>query len=232
MIITNLKYRVSGDYTMNEYEQLLIISNVIKAKQHLNNPYDENYIRRLKEYPQFLVMPYWENYYEYIYFLNLVKSNKIEGKILDFGCGTGHMDVLLARNGLNIHGIDLSPVAIDVATFLKFCEDYEIQKKLSFSLEDVSTDPSYSEKFDFIWCTHVMEHISDPSKVFEGLKKRISSNGKMLISVPLAYAYDDPGHVHHWMDEKEFYTFFSKFVKIDTIEINHTKKVIRGYFSF
>lgn len=217
---------------MNDYDQLLIISNIIKSQQHLNNPYDENYVRRLKEYPEFLIMPYWTHYYEYVYALNLINQNKIKGKILDFGCGTGHMDILLGRQGATIHGVDLSPMAIDIAKFLRYCEDASVQQRVTFSSEDVTLPPLNEEKYDFVWCTHVMEHIEDPTEIFEGLRKRVVNNSNMLISVPLGYAFNDSGHVHHWMNEKEFYNFFSNFIKVDLVEINHTKSVIRGYFNF
>ena len=45
----------------------------------------------------------------------LVGSGRIRGPVLDAGCGTGEHAALLAAHGYTVTGIDISPVAIELA---------------------------------------------------------------------------------------------------------------------
>ena len=48
-------------------------------------------------------------------FIELEKQNKLKGKILDVGCGTGENALFLAQKGYELYGIDLSSTAIKKA---------------------------------------------------------------------------------------------------------------------
>lgn len=47
--------------------------------------------------------------------VNLVETETIQGPVLDSGCGTGEHSLLLAERGVEVLGVDLSPIAIDRA---------------------------------------------------------------------------------------------------------------------
>ena len=51
---------------------------------------------------------------------NLLASGLLgRARVLDFGCGTGGIDIALARRGCAITGVDLSPKAIEIANLYK-----------------------------------------------------------------------------------------------------------------
>lgn len=187
------------------------------------------YIERLMKYPEFFTMSYWIDHFEYKYFL---KSKYITGKILDFGCGSGHMDVIMGRYGKNIHGIDLSTMAIEIADYVKDNESKEVQNLVSFEMGDVTNDPKVFNEFDSCMSTHVFEHIKDPGPIIDGIRKRMKPGAYMLTSVPLGYAYDDTDHVNHFMDEHEMKSYFSPYVDVVDIDIDYRWKVIRTLSKF
>jgi 2-polyprenyl-3-methyl-5-hydroxy-6-metoxy-1,4-benzoquinol methylase len=47
--------------------------------------------------------------------VRLVEAGGITGRVLDLGCGTGANTVFLAESGLDVLGLDASPVAIERA---------------------------------------------------------------------------------------------------------------------
>ena len=121
-------------------------------------------------------------------------------------------------------------MAIDICNILRENEEEVVRERVSFSLEDITEENVNGKNFDLVWSSHVMEHISDPGPIFEGLRKRVLSGSKMRISVPLGHNFDDPDHVHHWDNKEEFENFFSKFITIDEVVIE--PQIIVGYFSF
>lgn len=48
-------------------------------------------------------------------FIKFLKQNKVNGKVLDLGCGNGRNCVAFAKQGFDVCGIDVSESAIDLA---------------------------------------------------------------------------------------------------------------------
>lgn len=57
----------------------------------------------------------WEIDHPQPAWVSLIESETIRAPILDSGCGTGEHTLMLAERGLEVLGVDLSPVAIDRA---------------------------------------------------------------------------------------------------------------------
>jgi len=121
------------------------------AKELRNaNLYDDNYS---------FVFKYGED------LINLLSPKKGE-RILDLGCGTGHLTDLIAKSGAEVTGIDKSPEMI-----------YEAKNhypNIKFGVED-ACDFNFSNQFDAVFSNAVLHWIKDPEKVliciYDSLKK-------------------------------------------------------------
>lgn len=59
-------------------------------------------------------------------------------------------------------------------------------------------------KFDLILCISVLEHVEDPSRVVENLKKLLKPGGYLFVSVPFFYNY------HHGGGYDDYWRFTKK----------------------
>ena len=64
------------------------------------------------------------------FYLDLAQRNG--GTVLDLGCGTGRVSLPLAREGLEVVGVDISKAMLDRATFRRELEDDGTASRLSF----------------------------------------------------------------------------------------------------
>jgi SAM-dependent methyltransferase len=106
-------------------------------------------------------------------------------QILDIGCGLGWSSFEFARTFENakVHGIDLSPVLIDIA--IKLFGDKE---NLNFKTTDITKElPKL--KFDAIVLIDVYEHISIKKRTEfnKSVKKILKEQGRIILACPTKY---------------------------------------------
>ena len=90
--------------------------------------------------------------------LKILKENQNNWEILDIGC--------------NIAPVEFAQTVADVQNFSKFYED----KNKKFVLIKDKTLPFSNNQFDFVYASHVIEHVEDVSFFISELK-RISKQG-------------------------------------------------------
>lgn len=190
---------------------------------------DDLFIQRLKVNPLAFKMSFWEGHFEW---KALASYPEIKGKILDFGCGSGHSDILLARTGRFIHGVDLSRIGLMIADYLREKEPESVKNRVSFELADMASDSPKRELFDSVWSSHVFEHIRDPKDVINGLRRWVESRSHMLISVPLGHAYDDPGHVHHYENADALRSHLADHIDVLRIDTDDKHRVLKALCRF
>lgn len=107
-------------------------------------------------------------------------------KVLELGCGLGMLSLELARNGLDVTGVDLSPKNIDVAN--------EYKKKNTFkdnfgSLEYVCCDINEmhfgKEEFDNVIFFRSLHHIPNWENLLEKVHGVLKTGGKLILSEPV-----------------------------------------------
>ena len=128
--------------------------------------------------------------------------------MLDVGCGSG-LSLLEAKElGAEVFGIEADPNVRRIA------DELELQIHIG-SLYD---EPFKNISFDLIVLNQVIEHIPDPGKAMQELKKRLKPNGRLILVFPNRRSiwqrlfglkwinWHVPYHLHHF-DSKGFRTF-------------------------
>jgi 2-polyprenyl-3-methyl-5-hydroxy-6-metoxy-1,4-benzoquinol methylase len=133
-------------------------------------------------------------------FKNIKLFTGKKSKILDVGCYTGELMLLLRKAGYkNIVGADPSPAAIKIA---KERDNLDI-------IESNMYDGKVSGRYDVVLLTHVLEHIPDLRMFIEAVDKKMNSGGLIYIESPDANNFFISKSVRYLPEHREPYQQFS-----------------------
>ena len=96
-------------------------------------------------------------------------------KVLEIG--SGHGETLIELEKLNFQTTGVEPDLKNVEHLRKTIKKSKI---IQSTIENLDID----EKFDFIWMSHVFEHLSDPISFLNNIKKSMKENCFLFIEVP------------------------------------------------
>lgn len=140
-----------------------------------------------------------------------VRKYKKEGRILDFGCGSGNLLMRLCNNTSKGIGVDASKNAIKYFT-QRIKKNYR-QKTLSAKVGDVQYLFKKKSKniFDIVVSGETLEHIKDDKKVVKGFFSVLKKNGICVVSVP--------AHMDLWDINDDFSSHYRRYERKALIEI-------------
>jgi trans-aconitate 2-methyltransferase len=92
-------------------------------------------------------------------------------RILDVGCGTGHLTAQIAESGAGVVGVDRSPEMIAAAR--------KAFPNLNFDITDARKMPFESE-FDAVFSNATLHWIHEPLLVIEGVRKALRPGGRFV----------------------------------------------------
>jgi len=106
-----------------------------------------------------------------------------KSKILEIGCGPGHISLELARLGHRVHGIDLSQDCIDIATDTAMKRDKNLIKSntLSYECIDFTKLIDKKNKYHVVVFCGSLSHFTDLKEVSKILKKITYKKSKIMI---------------------------------------------------
>lgn len=97
--------------------------------------------------------------------------------ILDIGCGTGSLSVVLAGLGHTVTGIDLSPVMISLAQAKAATHGLQIE----FYVMDAAFPQLSHQKFDVILCRHLLWALPEPKQVLQRWRGSLNQKGRLIL---------------------------------------------------
>ncbi|WP_426328037.1 class I SAM-dependent methyltransferase [Pedobacter sp. R-06] len=104
--------------------------------------------------------------------------NKDDCRVLDIGCGAGDNAKILKGQNHFIDGITLSDAEKKIA-------DQYFENVYIFDLENGLPSEVKNNHYDYILCSHVLEHIAFPEKLLKDLEEITSKQEtKILVALP------------------------------------------------
>ncbi len=97
--------------------------------------------------------------------------------ILDVGCGTGSVSVLLAGLGPRVTGIDLSPAMLARAQTKARAAGYSIP----FLVMNAAAPAFSADSFDGLVCRHLLWALPEPARVLERWARLLRYGGRLLL---------------------------------------------------
>ena len=103
------------------------------------------------------------------------------GTVLDAGCGSGRLAIEIAgrRPDVRVHGIDLEPRMVEVAT--RHAERANVTDRVEFTAADLGELPFPDDSVDMIVSTASLHHWADVGTVIASLDRVLRPEGRMWI---------------------------------------------------
>lgn len=138
--------------------------------------------------------------------------------VLDLGCGSGRLALLMATKGMIVTGIDYSSEMIELAKgYLNvFNETSDIKLNVDFRCSDFVKEFERSSLFDITVAMGVLDYIKEPVPFLEKMKSLTKE--KMIVSFPAKYHFQNPIR-KVWLTYKKCPVYF--YSKQDISSIYH-----------
>jgi len=114
-------------------------------------------------------------------------------RVLDAGCGVGWGSLLLLQAGAAaVTGLDVSDEALADAVHRA--------PDVRFVRGDLQELPFGDSEFDLVTCFEAIEHVTDPYRVLDELRRVLAPAGVLMVSSPnpLVYPAGNPFHKHEF----------------------------------
>lgn len=145
--------------------------------------------------------------------------HKVNGKlILDVGCGSGAYTYYLSKNGASVCALDLSH------SYLLNAKRVVDDQTAQFLQAEAEQLPFKDEAFDWILCTEVIEHITNPQQLLTEIVRVLKEKGTCILSTPSKYSPTEIfrklmfgpqyEHLHFWTERE-----FKKIVALKDIKV-------------
>jgi len=123
-------------------------------------------------------------------------AGEIPVRVIDVGCGTGHLLVSLARHfpKTEFLGVDASSQALSAAEALARSQKLN---NLAFRRADITTSMADLGTFPLVICTGVLHHLEDIPRAFRRLTTLMKPNGYLLV-----WLYGRHGRYDHRLNQE------------------------------
>jgi SAM-dependent methyltransferase len=110
---------------------------------------------------------------------DVAASTPADARVLEVGCGPGHLSIKLAEQGLQVTGIDLDPAMIDRAEANATSAGDD--RHLSLLVGDAAALPLPDASYDVVVSTFSVHHWTDPAAGLSEIGRVLRPGGRALI---------------------------------------------------
>lgn len=174
----------------------LVYVNPRPAKEEINKFYPtEYYTVKIPAFLAKIITPLFE-----LTPIRSVKKYRKKGRLLDLGCGTGNFLWEMKKRGFEVHGVDPSSQACELAR-------QRLENIFNSELEEHHFPDNY---FDVITLWHVFEHLLNPNITLKEIHRILKKDGILILETPNidslsfkafrknCFHLDIPRHLYHW----------------------------------
>lgn len=101
------------------------------------------------------------------------------GSLLDVGCGEGYTLAFFRELGWTVRGLDYSSAGIESKN--PQCRDALVTGDLFRLIEQEFLS---GNRYELIWLQNVLEHVIDPVRLLDELRRIVSPGGMLVVTVP------------------------------------------------
>jgi 2-polyprenyl-3-methyl-5-hydroxy-6-metoxy-1,4-benzoquinol methylase len=144
-------------------------------------------IRRLKHL-DWMVNNVWRDpKYVQIHWLPKIDFvlERARGRVLELGCGTGYLCLEMARKGLRVTGMDVSPKSIEIAQHHKDKYFEGGSGSLNYVCEDFTNTDLGRETYDTVVFFRSFHHIKNIGGLLEKVCDSLTPGGGLLLCEPV-----------------------------------------------
>ncbi len=145
--------------------------------QFMNPQYSDRYLAEY--YSQYIDDKDFESWnetslYVHGFYLSLIEKYIKPGKLLDIGCGNGHLMKAAITRGWSVHGYD-----VDKETTQMVANRLQVEVA---SGDFLNTD--LGSGYDLTTMHQVLEHVTEPDKYLQKIYSLIKKDGYLFVAVP------------------------------------------------
>jgi len=116
--------------------------------------------------------------------VNYVIDRVRTGHVLEIGCGTGLIPILLGNWGMQVTGLDCSGAALEQAAKLRTQQPAAVQGRIRF-IECFGENMPFSDgEFDTVIVAETLEHVRDVAAVVKETDRVLDVGGRAILTVP------------------------------------------------
>ena len=110
----------------------------------------------------------------------------VKSKLLDLGCGPGHLAYELARDGFDVYAIDGSHEMIEIAKHDSGKQDVN---SIRFNIGNIEALDYHDSTFDVVVGIGILEYLTTDKVVLKEVNRVLKSGGFFITNVTNKYAY-------------------------------------------
>ena len=122
-------------------------------------------------------------------------------QVLDVGCSEGILELLLARRGIGVTGVEVNPDALEFARELLAKETDEVRAHSRLVLGDFIDGHPVTGLFDTVILGEILEHLHDPRPLLDRSLEHLRTGGRLVITTPFGLHPHEDHHQTYYLTD-------------------------------